>query len=71
VKDLGNITKVLDDNKFFLKDKYEETKSFIEKSNNFLDLYSEIIFKLIELTITSENGKIDDDKAMEVAFSLM
>lgn len=71
VNDLENITKVLNDNKFFLKDKYEETKSFIEKSNNFLDLYSEIIFKLIELTVTSEDGEIDDDKAVEVAFSLM
>lgn len=71
VNNLEKITETVKNDKFWLKNKYKETKTFIEASNGFLDLYSEIIFKLAELAATSEDGKIDDNEALGAAFTLM
>ena len=71
VNDLEKVTKKISNDKFWLKDKYKETKSFIDASNSFLDLYSEIIFKLVEIAATSDEEEIDDSEAMGIAFTLM
>ena len=60
VKDLGKITKGIKNDKFWLKEKYEKTKTFIESSNSFLDLYSESILGLIEIALTQEEDEDSD-----------
>jgi hypothetical protein len=67
VKDLGKITKGIKNDKFWLKEKYEKTKTFIESSNSFLDLYSESILGLIEIALTQEEDE-DSDEWMAQAF---
>lgn len=71
ISNLENIIKTIETDKFWLEDKYKETKSFIDTSNTFLDVYSEIIFKLVELAANSKDWKIDDSEAVGVVFSLM
>ncbi len=60
LKDLGKITKNIKDDKFWLKEKYNKTKTFIEASNEFLDLYSESIFNLMELALMEEEEGSDE-----------
>ena len=71
IDNLGKVIKKINNDKFWLKDKYKETKSFIEASNGFLDMYSEILIELVELAATSEDWEIDDEEAMGIAFSLI
>lgn len=70
IKDLGKITKSIKNDKFWLKEKYEKTKTFIESSNSFLDLYSESILGLIEIALTKEEGD-ESDEWMAQAFWLI
>jgi len=73
LNDLEKINKKINKDKFWLKEKYKETKSFIEASNGFLDLYTEIIFKLVELAATAaaEDAEMDDGEAMGITFWLL
>ncbi len=71
IDNLEKITEKINNDKFWLKDKYKETKSFIEASNEFLDLYSEILIRLVELAATSEDWEINDEEAMGITFSLL
>ena len=70
VKDLGKITKNIRNDKFWLEEKYEETKTFIESSNTFLDLYSESIFGLMEIALLKEDEE-DSQEWMAQAFWLI
>ena len=70
VKDLGKITKNIKNDKFWLKEKYEKTKTFMETSNSFLDLYSESILGLMEIALMSEDGD-NSDEWMAQAFWLI
>ena len=51
---LKKVTKNISNDKFGLKEKYQETKAFMESSNSFLDFYAETMFSLIE-TALSDN----------------
>ena len=61
LKDLEKITKNIKNDKFWLKEKYSKTKTFMEASNEFLDLYSESILDLIELALMKEEGDESDE----------
>ena len=71
VDNLKKVTRNIDDDKFWLKNKYEKTKEFIDVTNNFLDLYSEIIIKLMEMALTANEEEIDDEEWMAIVFWLM
>ena len=60
LRDLANITKNIKNDKFWLKEKFNKTKAFIEASNEFLDLYSESIFNLIELALMDEEDNSEE-----------
>ena len=69
---LEKVTKNVSSNdKFWLKDKYKKTKWFIDATISFLDLYTETILNLLELSLTSEDWEIDDWEWMAVAFTLI
>lgn len=70
LKDLESVTKSIKSDKFWLKEKYDKTKTFIEASNSFLDLYSESIFNLMELALMNE-GDEDSEEWMAQAFWLI
>lgn len=55
IKDLETITKNISNDKFGLKEKLKETKSFMEASNAFLDQYGQSISKLMELALLEED----------------
>ena len=57
LKDLTAVIKNIKDDKFWLKEKYKNTKTFMEASNTFLDKYSETIFKLMEIAL-SDNSEV-------------
>ena len=61
LKDLEKITKNIKNDKFWLKEKYSKTKTFMEASNEFLDLYSESILDLIEFALMKEEGDESDE----------
>lgn len=63
VKDLGKVTKNIKNDKFWLKEKYDKTKTFMEMSNEFLDLYSESIFSLMELALMNEEENSEESVA--------
>ena len=70
VKDLEKVTKNLGNDKFWLKEKYTKTKWFIASANSFLDLYIEIMFKVLELGVLYWDD-VDDGEVMSLYFSLM
>lgn len=69
--ELKKVTKNISDDKFWLKEKYEKTEWFVEVTNNFLDLYSEIMVELMELALTTDEGEISDEEWMAIVFWLM
>jgi len=71
VNNLDQIAKNIKKDKFWLENKYKETKTFIEASNEFLNLYTEIVFKLTELAANSKDEEVDDNEAIGAAFTLM
>jgi hypothetical protein len=72
VKDLGKVTKNISKDKFWLKDKYEKTKSYIETTNTVLDLYSESLFGLIEIALMEdEEDEYIKEQWMTQAFWLI
>ena len=65
LKDLESVVNnVKNDDKYWLKEKYKNTKTFIEASNLFLDKYAESIFKLMEIALMddSESSKEEVDE---------
>lgn len=70
LEDLAKITKNIKNDKFWLEEKYERTKTFIDSSNSFLDLYSESILGLIEIALTKEEEE-DSDEWIAQAFWLI
>ena len=54
LKDLEKVTKNISKDKFWLKEKFNETKTFLEATNKFLDLYSESILDLVEIALTQD-----------------
>lgn len=70
LNDLQQITKNINDDKFWLKDKYNKTKEFIDTTDSFLILYSEIISELMEITLTS-SWEIKDEDGMNIVLWLM
>jgi len=66
--DLSKIIKNIKNDKFLLKEKYEKTKAFMEISNTFLDLYSENLFSLIEITLSQDEDDEDSEEWMAQAF---
>ena len=71
VSKLQKITKNISNDKFWLKDKYKKTKEFMDTTDSFLVLYSEIIFEVMEMALTSEEWEIDDESGMGMVFWLM
>jgi hypothetical protein len=45
-----------------LKEKYDETKTFMDASNEFLDAYSESILNLMEIALMKEEGEEDSEE---------
>ena len=70
LKDLEKITKNIKNDKFWLKEKYDKTKTFMESSNEFLDLYSESILDLIEFVLTKK-GDANSEEWVAQAFWLI
>lgn len=68
--DLNKVLKNIKKDKFWLQDKYNETKTFMEASNEFLDLYSEMMFGLMETVLTSEDEG-NNEEWMAQAFGLI
>ena len=71
LSELKKVIKNISDDKFSLKEKYEKTEWFVEVTNSFLDLYSEIILNLLEMELTADEEEIDDEEWMAVVFWLM
>ena len=72
INKLEKVTKnVSSSDKFWLKEKYKKTKWFIDATVSFLDVYSEILYNLLELSFSSEDWEIDDWEGMAVAFWLI
>lgn len=62
VKNLGKVTRNIDKDKFWLNEKYEKTKAFMEASNAFLDLYSTSLYSLIEVSLSeNENNENSEE----------
>lgn len=68
VKDLAKVTKNVGKDKFWLKEKYEKTKTFMETSNAFLDLYSESLFSLMEIALNKDENDKNSEEWMAQAF---
>lgn len=66
---LGDVIKNLDNDKFWLKNKYEETKAFIENSNSFLKNYFDTIYNILELSV--EEWELSDAEWMTLVLGLM
>jgi len=66
---LWNIIKNLDNDKFWLKNKYEETKAFIENTNSFLKNYFDTIYNILELSV--EEWELSDTEWMALVLGLM
>lgn len=71
VEKLQKVIKNIKNDKFWLKDKYNKTKEFMDTTDSFLVLYSEIIFEVLEIALTSEDWEIDEETWMGIAFWLM
>ena len=71
INSLKKVTKNINNDKFWLKEKYEKTEEFIDVTNTFLDLYSEIIVKLMEMALTADEEEIDGEEWMTIVFWLM
>lgn len=56
LEELNKVVKNTSNDQFWLKEKYKETKTFMDATNNFLDLYSKNILDLIELALMNEDG---------------
>ena len=70
LKNLEAVTKNISNDKFWLKEKYNKTKAFMETSNAFLDVYSESMFSLIEIALNDDEDT-DSEEWMAQAFSLI
>ena len=71
IRDLKKVIKNISNDKFWLKDKYEKTEEFIDVTNGFLDLYSEIIINLMEMALITDESEINGEEWMAVVFGLM
>lgn len=69
LNDLEPITKNIKNDKFWLKEKYNNTKTFIEASNLFLDKYSESIYNLMEIALM-DDAEISEKEAAETFWLL-
>ena len=54
LKDFEKVTKNIGKDQFWLKEKYNETKTFMEATNTFLDLYSNSVLDLVEIALTQD-----------------
>ena len=68
MKDLAKVIKNVGKDKFWLKEKYEKTKTFMETSNAFLDLYSESLFSLMEIALNKDENDKNSEEWMAQAF---
>lgn len=66
---LGDIVKSLDNDKFWLKNKYEKTKEFVENTNTFLKNYFDTIYNILELSV--EEWELSDAEWMALVLGLM
>ena len=73
LKDLKNIVdKAGSSDKFWLKEKYEETKTFIEASNSFMETYAEILSEMAAISYSASDEDIENnEEVMMNAFSLL
>lgn len=69
LNNLENVVKKIENDKYNLKDKYEKTKAFIEKSNTFLRNYFDTIYRILELSVNEE--EINDEAWMAIVLELM
>ena len=70
MSELENVLKNVKTDKFWLKEKYNKTKVFIEAAHTFLDDYSEIMVKLIELSLAWESEE-NNEESLAQALSLI
>lgn len=70
LKSLEAVIENISNDKFWLKEKYNKTKAFMETSNAFLDVYSESMFSLIEIALNDDKNA-DSEEWMAQAFSLI
>ena len=62
IKDLKNVVdKIWKTDKFWLKEKYETSKDYIEFCNSYLDKFGEMIANLVRSSITAEEGDNNDE----------
>ena len=65
LKNLEKITKNIKNDKFWLKEKYKKTKTFMDASNTFLDYYSESMFNLIEIALAGDENATSEEWAAQ------
>ncbi len=70
IKDLEKVTKNINKDKFWLKEKYKKTKAFMEASNEFLDVYAESMLNLMEVALL-EDEEEQAEKWLAQAFWLI
>lgn len=71
IKDLEKVVNKVDkDDKFWLKEKYKKSKTYIEASNWFLDTYAEMITNLMKVSITAEEWD-ENEEVIGQAFALI
>ena len=70
LKDLENVIKNITNDKFWLKEKYQKTKTFMEASNTFMDAYSESLFNLMIMALSSWEDELWEEW-MAQAFDLI
>lgn len=71
IKDLEKVTKNIGKDKFWLKAKYKKTKTFMEASNEFLDVYSKTMLDLMEIALMKEDDDEDSEAWLAQAFWLI
>ena len=66
---IGNLVNNIDNDKFWLKNKYKKTKAFIESTNSFLKNYFDTIYNILELSV--EEWELSDAEWMALVLGLM
>ncbi len=68
LKDLKNVVENIKNDKFWLKDKYEKTESYVEKSTEMSSTYFETISMILESQLNPDTA--DEEELMAAAFGL-
>ena len=69
--DLEKVVKNAKNDKFWLKEKYNKTKDYLEYWNTFLDGYCKSLSNLLKIMLTAEEDEDNTEEAMRVSLSVI